>query len=647
VDKCSSEWIAFIDSDDVWLPDHLATLQEVKEKNSNVEWILANSILTDALLNPYADPQGFIGAFPVFKRSSSRFRNLFPLQAPQVVWHGDAKKQALMGNWLQPSGLFIRKDAFLKHGGFNECLWRCEDMDFLLRLVRSSPATLSLRETYMWRLGQSDSLASHQHALLLKRGAVEVLARSGFELVRVRPLLLLHWFNSLVRHVADYLFAKILRKTNELEHMPALQAVMQTCVAFLGLLTPVFLARLGTKEQFSDYRTFGFYLSSAGSLSLTSGFWSLLPFWKSNGVNAASKPTVAFNLNNYFAMLFAVFVYLISPMGSDRESLKDNMILSLSIMVLIPSMFLEQNLAISNRAFLGSFLVSMIEVSKLISIVAVTIALQNFGSVFSLICIFIFLRFLIMILVNARLKLIRFEPLNLNNMLAIFREALPICFAAAMFTFSVMFDRFYLSRMLSGEQFAIVVAGLLPLPLVGYLEQSVFQRILAPLATALRNGQLDHSRDMVARAVRRVSNIVIPVTAALMFCSEEIIQLLFGEKYHRSVFFLTTYLALNVGACIPADIFARAQGKSSRILAFGFVSCVLLCSCVIFGFKNFSAEGAVVASVLGMLVLRFGMLITELRRLNIDLIKFFANSFNTRFQALIVAGIVFTLTCIS
>jgi glycosyltransferase involved in cell wall biosynthesis len=643
--RSTSEWVAFLDSDDLWLPEHLETLLAIRDKYPSSEWILANSILTDALLNPSEGPQGFSGAFPVFDRSLERFNELFPSRTGQKIWHGDARKQALMGNWLQPSGLLIRKEDLLKRGGFNEALWRCEDMDLLLRLVKSSPATLSLRPTYLWRLGQNDSLASNQNALLLKRGAVKVLGRSGFEVVKLHPELFAHWLKSIARHIVDYLFAKILRKTRDLENLPTLQALMQTSVAFLNLLTPVFLARLQSKEQFSDYRTFGLYLSSACSLSLTSGFWSLLPFWKSKGMDGEKRSTVAFNLTHAFAFIFAIIVFLISPIGSKNGSFIENVFLSLAIIFIIPAMFLEQNLSFNNRAFLTSTIISSLEVMKVLSIFAVAVLSKNPYLIFVIISLFLFLRLCLLLFGNLRLGLVQFKPLNLNNGAIVLRDALPICFAAAVFTFSATFDRFYLSHALTGEQFAIVAAGLLPLPLVGYLEQSVYQRTLAGLANALQQEHFEEAGQILAQAVRRISSIVIPLTAALVAFSQDIIELLFGEKYHESAIFMMIYSTLNLSACIPADLCARAQGKSSRILLFGVISCVLLSLLVILGFKNFSTQGAILASVLGTLLLRFGMLLIELKRLKINVRSFFKSSFDFSLHALIITGIIFASFC--
>jgi hypothetical protein len=92
-------------------------------------------------------------------------------------------------------------------------------------------------------------------------------------------------------------------------------------------------------------------------------------------------------------------------------------------------------------------------------------------------------------------------------------------------------------------------------------------------------------------------------------------------------------------------LFARAQGKSSRILLFGVISCVLLSLLVILGFKNFSTQGAILASVLGTLLLRFGMLFIELKRLKINVRSFFKSSFDFSLHALIITGIIFASFC--
>jgi GT2 family glycosyltransferase/O-antigen/teichoic acid export membrane protein len=638
------EWIAFLDSDDLWLPEHLSTMRKIIGLCPCADWIAGNAILTDPELTPLAGLQGFAGAFPVFRKKAERFNRLFPTRMVDDFWHGDARSQALSGNWLQPSGLVIRRTVFLARGGFNESLWRCEDMELLLRLTQNTGATLSLNPTYLWRTGQADSLACDRNVMLLKHGAIGVLTRSGFSVAVAEPRLFLKWLESLFRHTADYLVSLLMRRINAFEHQPAIQATIQTTVAVLNLLTPVLLARLQNTNEFSEYRIFGLYLSSACSLSLTSGFWSLLPFWRAAGTEGERRTCVAFQLNLIFSFIYAGLILLISPLQPAVHSAGENVILSLSILMILLSVFLEQNLSYNGRALLTAVGVSALEVAKVVFVMFGMFLAGGNSFLFSVILFFLALRLIFSFFLNLRLGLLKKTAFDRHVGQAVLLEAIPVCLASAVIAFSGTFDRFYLSHVLPAQQFAVVSAGLLALPVAGFLEQSVYQRIISGLAVSLGRKDKHELSRILTVAVRQVSDVVFPVTVFLSLYSKHIIHVLFDARYKEASSFLMIFSLLNLTACFPSDLLSRAEGNSRRILWFGIVGCVFVCASVIIGFQLLSSTGAIIGSVAGSLLVKLFMLAAELKRFGIPLLPFLRSSFDFPFYVQFAAGLFLMMT---
>lgn len=109
-------YIAFLDDDDIWLPDHLALLISYLDKNQSVEcvfgkpvWIFEDGLVIDK----------FQILFPELKSGSGSFYN-------------DA---CLRGNMVFSQSSLLRKCVFKKIGGFREDISQNEDWEFFSRVA--------------------------------------------------------------------------------------------------------------------------------------------------------------------------------------------------------------------------------------------------------------------------------------------------------------------------------------------------------------------------------------------------------------------------------------------------------------------------------------------------------------------------------
>lgn len=106
------DWVAFLDSDDWWLPEKIAKQRALIE--SNPEAVLIYSDQWEC------DPKGrmsYIRTVP-----------------PQCLW-----PQLRARNRLSSPVVVVRKDALSSIGGYNEALRACEDWDFYVRLYIRGP----------------------------------------------------------------------------------------------------------------------------------------------------------------------------------------------------------------------------------------------------------------------------------------------------------------------------------------------------------------------------------------------------------------------------------------------------------------------------------------------------------------------------
>jgi glycosyltransferase involved in cell wall biosynthesis len=112
IGKARGEFLAFIDSDDIWFPDHLAFQMQLFEENTALDLVYCNCLLVGGP----AHPDEFM------RRCPSR---------------GPATFLALVAEVCQipVSTVVARKGALARAGLFDESLARCEDYDMWLRAV--------------------------------------------------------------------------------------------------------------------------------------------------------------------------------------------------------------------------------------------------------------------------------------------------------------------------------------------------------------------------------------------------------------------------------------------------------------------------------------------------------------------------------
>ena len=105
--ESKTEWVAFLDSDDWWLPEKTAMQVEALKKNPQ-------AVLTYT---------GIYYAFPDGKKTEN------PAIPAERLW-----PNLRHTNRVVPSTVVAKKDLLLQLGGFNEKLRACEDWDMWVRL---------------------------------------------------------------------------------------------------------------------------------------------------------------------------------------------------------------------------------------------------------------------------------------------------------------------------------------------------------------------------------------------------------------------------------------------------------------------------------------------------------------------------------
>lgn len=115
------EYVAFVDSDDLWLPEKLAIQVTFLDKEPS----RVGLVYSDAFLFPEDDAS---------KSSYLANKRAFQIGKPHK---GKVGGQLFVENFIPASTVVIRKSCFEKVGLFDESLMLCEDIDMWTRIAES------------------------------------------------------------------------------------------------------------------------------------------------------------------------------------------------------------------------------------------------------------------------------------------------------------------------------------------------------------------------------------------------------------------------------------------------------------------------------------------------------------------------------
>lgn len=132
--EATTEWLAFIDSDDIWLTDKLerqfSLIKEVSEQGTQLDMVVGDYFVIE---NDYLQEKSFFEAFDVW--------NLLDIERAQTFLAGYCfeKKQFLQAlysrGFAATQAVLVRNSAVIACGGFDSNLIYSEDNDLWLKVA--------------------------------------------------------------------------------------------------------------------------------------------------------------------------------------------------------------------------------------------------------------------------------------------------------------------------------------------------------------------------------------------------------------------------------------------------------------------------------------------------------------------------------
>lgn len=134
------EWLAFLDSDDEWLPEKLSLQRQIWEASPELSWVHGEEIWV------------------------RRGKRVNPKKIHQKSG-GDIFERSLKLCLVSPSAVVLKKDLYEEYGGFDESFTVCEDYDLWLRLSKNHPVGFCEEPVLVKYGGHEDQLSARYKAM--------------------------------------------------------------------------------------------------------------------------------------------------------------------------------------------------------------------------------------------------------------------------------------------------------------------------------------------------------------------------------------------------------------------------------------------------------------------------------------------------
>ena len=184
------------------------------------------------------------------------------------------------------------------------------------------------------------------------------------------------------------------------------------------------------------------------------------------------------------------------------------------------------------------------------------------------------------------------------------RYALPFAVAVVFEIGLTRFHEYFVAANVSSAEFAVYAVGILQLPVLGMLVQSVVEVMLISSAAAYKGGDQATLRRVWSGSLQRLAVALVPCWALAEVIAPELIALMFGPEYGGSIIIFRIFTMTVLLWMIVDHGILRATGDTPFLVAAN-ASGFVVSAVVVFALAPLSVPVAGIAGYLsGMLVMR-------------------------------------------
>lgn len=182
------------------------------------------------------------------------------------------------------------------------------------------------------------------------------------------------------------------------------------------------------------------------------------------------------------------------------------------------------------------------------------------------------------------------------------RYALPFAAAVVVQTVTMQFHKYAVSYTFGPALFAIYAVGCLQIPLVSHTASSASDVLMVRMADAYRRGEGEHALRSWHETTRKLALILCPMAAVIVAAGDDVIALLFTQKYARAAPIFKMAAGLVVLGILQTDGVLRVFAKTHFILGLNSMRLSLTAIAIWPALSVFGLVGGMLISVVAMAV---------------------------------------------
>jgi GT2 family glycosyltransferase len=176
----AGQWVAFLDSDDEWMPDKVAAQMAALAARPECLWSCTGCELIDGTGRARTGAQSFEGAFPVFRERHIAPADYFGAALTRVaatasvgdIYAGDIYELLFGGNVVLPSSAVVHRSVFDRVGVFDPGFRLAEETEFFHRVASAAPVVIVMAPLVRYRVAQAGSLTASENTPRLVANAL-------------------------------------------------------------------------------------------------------------------------------------------------------------------------------------------------------------------------------------------------------------------------------------------------------------------------------------------------------------------------------------------------------------------------------------------------------------------------------------------
>jgi O-antigen/teichoic acid export membrane protein len=403
----------------------------------------------------------------------------------------------------------------------------------------------------------------------------------------------------------------------------------QAVLYFLGrsgalaitFLVPVLLVRIFSKYDYGQY---------AQLLLLYNFFFRILQFGFRQSlyyflpVNKAIQGYYVINTFIFLVFLGVFFIFFLTMFREAIANLFNAPELSLMLpfcglhtLFMLLSCSFEPILIINSKAEKASIILILSELIRGISVIIFVLIYKTISSaIFGLLC-FSVMRFIAYSIFMGKNFGIRFDKNNLRLMKEQFQYALPIGFSGILSNTHKRIDKLIIAALFAPEIYAIYNIGMLKIPLLDTLFNSVGEVILPRAVNLLKNKKIDQFMELWRKVLIRFSYVGLGAFFVIQLVAYDLFTFIFTIKYEAGVPIFRVAVFVIFGQMLQYGIILRSIGHTGAILKSNLISFLVALPLTFILVHHFGVIGAAISALSAYFINAITQLIYSVKGLNI------------------------------